>query len=619
MYRGSWLLVAFPLLIALLSISRPAALGAPPLPPTFDGRGAQGLADQLSSLYPDRLPGGPGALGAAQWVEDQFTSYGFSRTDETLHRQPFTATVPGRGPIDFLNLSATALNVAEANNRRSRGPVIVLMAHRDDAGTGPGANDNASGTAAMLEIARVFGRPPGQPSGAPVVRPNTTLVFLSTDGGIYGAVGAERFLEHSRYRNRISAVINLDAIAGDGSPRLEIAGDSARSPSGVMIVTAAARVLDQTGSVPRRVGALGQLIDLGFPFSLYEQAPFLKAHVAAITLTTSGSRPRQLYTDTDHAINPTRLGEIGKAAQSLLGSLDTYLAQADGTSSYVDLGSRLVRGWAIALVLITMLVPFLAATVDLFARCRRRGIALRPALRAYRARLLFWLLLGGLFELFAVTGVWPQGVSRPLDPSTHAASHWPVLGVLGLLALAGVAWFVARGPLVARRPITAEEDLAGHVAALLALGLLSLLVVATNPFALIFLLPSLHAWIWLPQVRESAFPIRVAVFVLGFAGPALLLGSLAIRFGLGLDAPWYLAELAAVGYVGLMPVLLTVIWAAATAQLAVLTAGRYAPYPKRSERPRGPLRELVRGAILTILRVRGRRRVGQQEERALEA
>ena len=31
----------------------------------------------------------------------------------------------------------------------------------------------------------------------------------------------------------------------------------------------------------------------------------------------------------------------------------------------------------------------------------------------------------------------------------------------------------------------------------------------------------------------------------GFLGPLLLLGSFAVRYGLGLDAPWYLAELAA--------------------------------------------------------------------------
>ena len=83
--------------------------------------------------------------------------------------------------------------------------------------------------------------------------------------------------------------------------------------------------------------------------------------------------------------------------------------------------------------------------------------------------------------------------------------------------------------------------------------MVALLVVATNPFALIFLLPSLHAWLWLPQVRrQAALGSRRPLLAAGFLGPLLLLGSFALRFGLGLDAPWYLAELTAIGYVPLL-------------------------------------------------------------------
>ena len=91
------------------------------------------------------------------------------------------------------------------------------------------------------------------------------------------------------------------------------------------------------------------------------------------------------------------------------------------------------------------------------------------------------------------------------------------------------------------------EELAGYTTALLVLGVLSLVVVATNAFALLFLLPSLHAWLWLPQLRDRRAAIRAAVLAAGLAGPALVLGSFAVRYGVGLDAPWYLATLAALG------------------------------------------------------------------------
>ena len=48
-----------------------------------------------------------------------------------------------------------------------------------------------------------------------------------------------------------------------------------------------------------------------------------------------------------------------------------------------------------------------------------------------------------------------------------------------------------------------------------------------------------------------------------------------------------------------------VVWAAASAQLAALAAGRYAPYPSASERPPlGPIRRTVRRTVLGVRRQR---------------
>jgi hypothetical protein len=104
------------------------------------------------------------------------------------------------------------------------------------------------------------------------------------------------------------------------------------------------------------------------------------------------------------------------------------------------------------------------------------------------------------------------------------------------------------------------------------------------------------------------------VFAIGLIGPLLIVWSLAHRFGLGFDAPWYLLELVAVGYVHLPAVAITLCGGACAAQLAAVTAGRYAPYPPADERPaRGPLRELVRR---TVLALRARRRVTEERRRA---
>src|SRR5207245_1161751 len=170
-------------------------------------------------------------------------------------------------------------------------------------------------------------------------------------------------------------------------------------------------------------------------------------------------------------------------------------------------------------------------------------------------------------------------------PETHAAVHWPRLGIAALVVLSLVSWLVGRDRLLPRRPVSPEEQLAGYTAALLALGVTSLLVVAVNPFALIFVLPSLHAWLWLPNLRSRALLPSLATVVLGFAGVALLVGEFGGRFGLGFDAPWYLAQLVAIGWVPFPLLAISVAWAASAAQLAALAAGRYAPYPSARERP----------------------------------
>jgi peptidase M28-like protein len=596
LYRGTWLLVGLPLLVAAFSVARPTPLPRAFLP-EFDGQATKQLAADLADKRPNRYPG---ALAPADWFREHVQPYGLP-----VRTESFSAVIPGRGRIQLQNLVAEAVG-------RSPG-TIVVMAHRDNDGQGPGANDNASGTAMLVQLARAYGTPAGFPAGR--LQPNHTILFLSTDGGAFGGLGATWFVNHSPERHDVVAVVNLDSVGGSGRIRVEITGDTPRTPSGTYLETVAARVAAQTGRSPARPGILRQLVDLGFPFSLYEQAPFVAEGIAAVTLTTIDETPPDPLEDSKSKLRADRLGQVGRATQDLLGTLDEGVEFAQGTSSYLYVGSRLIRGWAVELVLIACLLPFLATAVDLFARCRRRRIPLAPALRSYRSRLAFWAWVVGLFELFGLLGAWPDGAPRPIAPRSDVAHDWPAKTLLALAFLAVVGWLVTRERLIPRRQVTVEEELAGHTSALLCLGVLALLVVATNPFALIFLLPSLHLWLWLPQVRGTPFALRLGLLVLGFAGPALLVGSFAGRLGLGWDAPWYLAELRAVGYVPFIVMPLLVVWLAGTGQLAALATRRYAPYPDAVDLPpEGPLRRVLRG---TLGAVRSRRHGAP--ERELEA
>src|SRR5919206_3168477 len=532
LYRGTWLLVGIPLLAAAFSVSKAGSLPAPQptLPPSFDRVGALELTRELSRLYPDRAPGTAAAAGAAQWVATQLAPYSLR-----VETDRFRADVPGRGRTTLVNQVVTV---------PGRSPdELVVMAHRDDDGTGPGANDNASGIATLIELARSYGAPATVP-GAQPVSPVHTLVFVATDGGAFGNLGARHFAE--THHGHVLAALELEALAGRGPPRLLLTGEHPRLAAPGLVETASQRVLEQNGTRPARPGALSQLIDLGFPVTLGEQGSLLAHGLPALALTTGSERPPSPFADQPSRLDGTRLAELGRAAQQLLRWLDSGAELAPGTATYVYFGPRTLPGWSIELVLIAALAPFFLAAIDLFAHCRRRHIPLAPALRSYRSRAGFWL------------------------------------------------W----------------------TAALLVLAVVALLVIATNPFALVFLLPSLHAWLWLPNFRERPFWTRAALFAAGFIWPLLLLGSLAFRYGLGLDAPWYLAELISNGYVGLPAVGIGVTWLAAAGQVAALAAGRYAPYPSALERPpRGPIRETIRRVVLTV---RARRRASELEREALE-
>ncbi|MFL5953004.1 MAG: M28 family metallopeptidase [Gaiellaceae bacterium] len=595
LYRSAFLVLSLPLLILAFSIVRPSGLTAPALPPDFEGGATKALATDLARSYQDRAPGAPQAEQAVQWFTERMAPYRLPVSTDT-----WRASAPGIGRATLRNVWAVAAGASS--------DAIVVLAHRDDTGIGPGANDDASGTAALVELARTYAQ---TSAGAPVPSAHT-IVFLSTDGGSFGGLGAARFIERSPFH--ITAAINLDAIAGSGPPRLVIAGDVPRSPAAMLLQTAARRVVEQTGSAPRRPSLLGQLVDLGFPFTLYEQGPFVAHGIPSLTLTTAGDRPPDAFTDRPEALDGTRLGQLGRATQQLIGSLDQGPDPAQSTTSYVWLGDRIVRGWAIELALVGLLVPFFVGVVDLYAHCRRRRIPLVPAARSLRSRLSFWLFAGVAFYAFRLFGAWPGGGARPPNPAVPAVGDWPVLALLGFGTVLLLAWIVTRQRLVPRRAVGSDERLAGETAALLALAVVALLVLATNPFALIFFLPAMHLWLWLPQVRSGQPSARIVVLAAGLAGPALLFWSFGGRYGLGFDTPWYLAELAAVGYVHVPAVAISLASAACAAQLVTVASGRYAPYPDREERPsRGPLREFVRRIVLTV---RARRRVTEERRRA---
>lgn len=109
---------------------------------------------------------------------------------------------------------------------------VVIGAHYDHVGLGHfgarggaadrgqihnGADDNASGTAALLELARAFGRP-----GAP--KPRRTLVFVAFTGEELGCLGSRHYVAHPAWPlEKTVAMINMDMV-GRSNGQLTVGG-----------------------------------------------------------------------------------------------------------------------------------------------------------------------------------------------------------------------------------------------------------------------------------------------------------------------------------------------------------------------------------------------------------
>jgi hypothetical protein len=115
--------------------------------------------------------------------------------------------------------------VAVLHGSSQKAEAIVFSAHHDHVGRRldgdafNGADDNASGTAGLLELAEAFASGP---------KPARTLIFLSVSGEELGLWGSEWYGDHPTWpRDQIIANVNIDMIGraiatGDGGRAMQV-------------------------------------------------------------------------------------------------------------------------------------------------------------------------------------------------------------------------------------------------------------------------------------------------------------------------------------------------------------------------------------------------------------
>ena len=323
------------------------------------------------------------------------------------------------------------------------GKAIVLLAHYDSVPAGPGASDDESGVATVLETVRAL-----KARGSKSLHP---VIAVITDGEEGGLLGANAFLQNTALKARVGVVVNVEARGTRGPSLLfqTSPGDGrlidlyAKS---VPIVATSSLYAEIYKILPNDTD-LTLFIRAGFPsfnFAFadnvrYYHSPFdIRAHLDPATLQMHGDN---------------MLGVAGALEQT------DFAALKGGNDVYISLfGSvlpRLPSSWALPLaviVLIGLLVAAWLAGTGLTLRCAlAAGV---PLLLLVGSGLFGWLLslvaqivsshpdptyaYPTTMRFALGFAVWTMTLlaSRLLSANLAATASWLWFAVLGVIAAA---------------------------------------------------------------------------------------------------------------------------------------------------------------------------------------
>jgi hypothetical protein len=142
--------------------------------------------------------GSPADAAARNYLVTKLTNLGL---------QPQIFSSIGVDPTARLIIAAKTNDVVGRLPGTASGPAIILMAHYDSVYRAPGAGDDASGVASILEILRALKQ------GPPIQR---DVIALFTDGEEAGLLGAEAFAHSHPWVKDAGLILNFEARGNRG-------------------------------------------------------------------------------------------------------------------------------------------------------------------------------------------------------------------------------------------------------------------------------------------------------------------------------------------------------------------------------------------------------------------
>src|SRR5262249_47550677 len=137
----------------------------------------------------------PGNQKASEFLHHTYASFGYE--PEYQWFDPSRRSSRGSGTTNTANVVATLRGTVNPEL------VYVVSSHYDSVADGPGADDDSSGTAALLEAARALA---GHPLPA-------TVIFASMTGEEAGLLGSREFVRRAvDAKLQVTGVLNNDMI-----------------------------------------------------------------------------------------------------------------------------------------------------------------------------------------------------------------------------------------------------------------------------------------------------------------------------------------------------------------------------------------------------------------------
>lgn len=563
-YRAAFVPAVLAVILVMFSLeSRP-----PPLPQglaadvLFDGRQAAAATRQIVAGDRDRRPGTVGDRAVATSVRRAFEGRDFGVQVDRFERD-----------------GKPLVNVIGRRAGKSRRQIVVVAAR--DAATVPDAGGSAGDTAALMELSRVF---EGRPS-------RKTIVLASIDGSTLGQAGARRLAQDLDAPDQVDAVLVVSGIGtatGEAPTIVAWSNDATRGGIGLGR-TVAASIRQELKSAAPGPSPGGQVARLAFPIGIGAQGVLLEQGYDAVRIAGHG----EVAESGGPVVDEDRLGGLGRATLRTVTALDQGSTPERGPRTYVFLAGQVMPGWALSVLGFCLLLPVLVASVDAFARARRRRRAVGPWSMLLGVSALALAVGLGLGHVLALAGATPEPPDAPVPPGRYPLDA-PAGAVLGAVAaVIALAWIGLRH--LARRTDAALADASAPgaaVAAVLVLSLATLVMWVINPFAGLILAPGLHLWMLAtltdPPPRRRT---RTAMVAAGLVLPALLaLYHLIILDIDPLSGVWYLFLLVVGGHVSLLAALLGCVMAAALGSLWSIARAKHPEVEAPPQRPsvRGP-------------------------------